>query len=373
MRKLVLLPLVIAVLLLAGCAAPTPQTVIQVVTQEVTRLVERTVEVTVAAPRTVPGGPPLLAYSAAELAGGQGVILNGLLSAAQARGWALAPANAAFNAARQGEQVEYLLSLGPQAVAAVPVDSAAICTAIEKVKAAGLPFFSIDRPPTGCAADLTVQSDHYLAGKQAGETLVELLTQRYGAPQGVLLELQGDMQQAIAIQRGQGFNDVIAQYPDIQVIQRPTAWQAANFSSAVLEVVTTQPVDGIYLHSDCVGASTVVDTLDTLDKKLPASDPGHVYIAGVDGCPETLRLIREGFIDQASSQPLPDYGLLLAEFIARLLDGQPLQEETITIEGASWSPLRIVRSEAGLLASLATTNVTSANADSPALWGNQAP
>jgi ABC-type sugar transport system substrate-binding protein len=313
-----------------------------------------------------------IGYGAPELSGGQGVIMSGMENGTQGKGWSFVSNNANFDASAQANQIDDFIAQGVSAIVTVPVDSQAICAAAKKAKDAGIPFFTIDRAPIGCEIDMTVQSDNYLAGKQAGEAMVQLLTEKYGEATGIVLELQGDLGQNVAQLRGGGFNDVLKEYPNITVISKPTEWKADKFSQATLDVVAAEAVDGIYLHSDCVGTKVVLAALEQLGKKFARGEEGHLFITGVDGCPDALAAIREGFSDQASSQPIPDFGVVIADYIETTLNGGVIEEGTVEKEGAPWSPATIVKSDTGFMLNLATTSVDASNVDNPALWGNQA-
>lgn len=318
------------------------------------------------------GGTVTIGYGAPELSGGQGVILSGMENGAKGKGWEFVSNNANFDASAQANQIDDFIASGVSAIVTVPVDSQAICAAAKKAKENGIPFFTIDRAPIGCEIDMTVQSDNYLAGKQAGEAMVALLTEKYGEAKGTVLELQGDLGQNVAQLRGGGFNDVLKEYPNITVVSKPTEWKAENFSQATLDVVAAQEIDGIYLHSDCVGTKVVTAALEQLGKKVARGEEGHIFITGVDGCPDALQSIRDGFSDQASSQPIPDFGVVIADYIETILGGGTVAEGTVTKEGAPWSPATIVKSDTGMMLNLATTSVTADNVDDAALWGNQA-
>lgn len=315
-------------------------------------------------------GAVLIGFGAPELSGGQGQIMDGLVSNAAAKGWAVTTANANFSAEAQANQIESFIALGADAIVTVPVDSSAICATVAQARDAGIPFYTIDRGTIGCEVNMTIQSDNYLAGQQAAEEMVRLLTEKYGEPRGVVLELQGDLGQNVAILRGGGFNDVIDQYPDIEVIQVPTEWQAERFSLAVLDNFGARDdIDGIYMHSDCVGTTVVMAALEQIGQLFPRGEEGHIFLTGVDGCPEALQAIRDGYSDQASSQPIPDFGIIV-RWIEIELEGGEITEGEIVEEGALWSPAVIEKTDSGFVANLATTSVTPENADNPALWGN---
>ena len=315
--------------------------------------------------------PLVIGYGAPELSGGQGIIMSGLVRAAEAKGWTVITANANFDAEAQANQIDNFIAQGVDAIVTVPVDSQAICASVQRAKDAGIAFYTIDRAPIGCEINMTVQSDNYLAGKQAAEELVKLLTDKYGEPKGAVLELQGDLGQNVAQLRGGGFNDFLKDYPNIQVIQRPTEWKAEVFSQATLDVAASTELDAIYMHSDCVGTKVVTAALEQLGKLKVRGEEGHIFLLGVDGCPDALEAIRAGYSDQASSQPLPDFGII-TRWIEMETQGMTIEEGEVIEEGALWSPATIVKSDTGFMLNLATTSVNPDNADNPALWGNQA-
>lgn len=312
----------------------------------------------------------VVGYGAPELSGAQGQIMQGLIDHSEAKGWEVVTTNADFDAEAQANQMDDFISMGVNAIVTVPVDSQAICSSVTKAQEAGIPFYTIDRGTIGCKADMTIQSDNYMAGKQAAEALVAFLTEKYGEAKGVVLELQGDLGQNVAQLRGGGFNDFLADYPNIEVVSKPTEWAADKFSSATLDVLGSRDdVDGIYMHSDSVGTTVVLAALDQLGKKFPRGEEGHVFLCGVDGSPDALQAIRDEWSDQASSQPIPDFGII-ADWIEKKLAGEDPTVGEIVQEGALWSPATIEETDSGFVMNLATTSATPDNADSDALWGN---
>ena len=313
----------------------------------------------------------VIGYGAPELSGGQGVIMSGLVNAAEAKGWEVISSNANFDAEAQANQIDNFISQGVDAIVVVPVDSQAICSSVQRAQDAGIPFYTIDRAPLGCEINMTVQSDNYMAGQQAAEGVVELLTARYGEPRGTVLELQGDLGQNVAQLRGGGFNDHLANYEHIEIISRPTEWRAENFSQATLDVAASTELDAIYMHSDCVGTKVVTAALDQIGQLVERGGDGHIFLVGVDGCPDALASIRAGTSDQASSQPLPDFGII-TDWINMELQGMMIETGDVVQEGAPWSPASITASDTGYMLNLATTSVNPDNVTSDALWGNQA-
>jgi len=315
--------------------------------------------------------PVLIGLSTTNGDKAQVTIMESMVRHIEQKGWQAVVTNSNRDSAQQAAQIAYLVQRGVRAVIAVPDDSYKICESVELVRATGLPFYTIDRAPLGCEIDMAVLSNNYLAGRQAGEAMVRLLSERYGRPQGTVLEIQGDLRQNVAILRRDGFHAVVERFPDILVLSRPTQWQAAEFAQAVQEVLQNHPLlDGIYLHSDCVGVPAILPVLRQMGRLASREQPQHLFITGVDGCPETLQAIRDGLIDQTSSQPFPDMGILV-EWIEIELAGGTIDPGPVVREGAPWSPAQIERDATGLQLLLNTTSVTIENVNDTALWGNR--
>ena len=371
MRKLLfwLLVLVIGVSIvsvfsLIGCKAATTTTTATTTAAETTT--------TTATETTVEGKKEInIGYSAPRLQDiGQVTIMQGLLDGAMKIGWKTITTNANDDAQKQINDIENLITMGVNAIVAVPVDSSAIVPAIEKSNNAGIPFFTIDRGATGGKIVMTVLADNYLAGKQEGDNLIKLLTAKYGEPKGKVLELQGDLATDVAQLRGKGFDDVVKQYPNIKLIQIPTKWAPDVGAKGVEDTLTTDPdLDAVYCHSECIDVG-VVPALDRLGKLKPVGDKNHIILLGIDGTPDALDWIRKGTMDSTSSQPLYDYGIICVRYIKDSLEGKEITPGTVEEQGALWSPAKIQKGKVGLELQLATTLVTKDNVDNPGLWGN---
>jgi simple sugar transport system substrate-binding protein len=379
--KRILLVLVVFALLAAaaGCVAPTPQVVEKVVTVEVEKQVEVEVEKVVTVEVEVEKeaeamGPVTIGYAAPSLVGGQVDIQEGVVRQAEAKGWQVITTNANGDAQRQNDDIDYFISLGVDAIVTVPFDSAGICAAAEKAKEADIPFFTIDRSPIGCQIDMTILSDNRLAGQQAGQAMVDLLTEKYGGPQGKVLEITGNLGQNVGMLRRDGFHDILDEYPDIEVITRPGDWDAALGVQIVEDVLNANPdLDGIYMHSDAVYVEGTMAVLEQFDALHQRGEEGHIFLTAVDGSPSGIRAIREGWQDESSNQPVPDFGRQAIEWIEKaVVNGEPIEEGEVVQEGALWSPAQIIINEDGTPELfLATTPVTEENTEDPGLWANQ--
>jgi len=313
----------------------------------------------------------IIGYAAPGLVGGQRDILNGFLKHATEKGWRVVVTNSGGDPQKQINQIEDFIAQGVDAIVAVPDDSRAICAAVEAAKRAKIPFYTIDRAPIGCEVNMTVLSDNYLAGQQAGEAVIEYLKKKYGSPKGKVLEITGNLGQNVAQLRGGGFQDVIKKYPDVQLITKAGDWDADKGQAIVRDVVSANPdLDAIYMHSDAVYMPGTLAVLEQLGRKFKRDEPNHIFLASVDCNPVGVQAIREGWADMCSSQPIPDFGIIV-NFIEKELNGEAITEGTVTQPDALWSPATIEKTDVGFQLLLRTTPVTIDNVNDPRLWANQ--
>jgi ABC-type sugar transport system substrate-binding protein len=313
----------------------------------------------------------VIGYSAPGLVGAQAQIQAGLVTGAEAKGWTVLTTTSGGDANKQLNDIRDFIAQGVDAIVAVPDDSAGVCLAVQEAKDAGIPFYTIDRSPSGCEINMTVLSDNYLAGKQSGEAIVAFLTERHGSAKGKVLEITGNLAQNVAQLRGGGFNDVMKMHPEIEVITKVGDWDSAKGADIVRDVATTEAdLDAIYMHSDCAYGPSVVQTLAEVDRDAVRGEEGHIHLSGVDGCLVALDFIRAGTFDQSSNQPIPDFGVLAADFIEKELAGEAVMAGPVVQDGALWSPARIEDSDVGPQLFLATTSVGADNVDDERLWGN---
>jgi ABC-type sugar transport system substrate-binding protein len=377
LRKVFAILAVLAIVALTACQPAAPETIVETVVVKETEVVKEEVQVEVTKEVEVEveaETPFTIGYAAPSLVGGQVDIQEGVVRQAQAKGWQVITTNANGDPQQQNDDIDYFISLGVDAIVTVPQDSAGICAAVESAKEAGIPFYTVDRSPIGCEINMTVLSDNRLAGQQAGQDMVDLLEEKYGEPTGKVLEITGDLGQNVGILRRDGFHDILDQYPDIEVITKPGDWDAAKGADIVLDVVSANPdLDGIYMHSDACYTDGTIATLEQLARLYQRGEEGHIFLTAVDGSPAGIRAIREGWQDQSSNQPVPDFGRQAIEWIEKeQILGEPVEPGTVTQEGALWSPAEIIINEDGTPELfLSTTSVTEENTEHPGLWANQ--
>lgn len=125
-----------------------------------------------------------------------------------------------------------------------------------------------------------------------------------------------------------------------------------------------------YMHSDCVYSEGTVQTLNELGKGALSGEKGHIFLASVNSCLSALELMRAKKFDHASNQPIPDFGVLAADYIEKRIKGEAIKPGEVKKDGALWSPARIEKADVGMQLFLSTTAINSSNMNDERLWGN---
>jgi ABC-type sugar transport system substrate-binding protein len=251
----------------------------------------------------------------------------------------------------------------------IPVESDAMTSSVEELNEANILVGCMDRVVSGGNVVGTVTAENYQAAVMIGEKAVELLTERYGSPKGKVLELQGGLAAENIRLRMQGFTDVLKNYPDIKLIQKPTEWDLGTAYNATVDTLSANPdLDLIYWHSDYI-ADSVMAAIDDSNRLFKRGEDGHIIICEYDGQPIGLDYIRNGYADAAVNQPLLDYGFVV-RFLKRAWEGNPIKVGEKVEADAYWSPAEVTAGVNGPEVLLAPLIIDLNNLDDPTLWGN---
>ncbi len=212
----------------------------------------------------------------AQVAGGQ--------EAARRYGFDLKVTSGEGDVTKQVTAFEDLVNQGVDAISINPLDAKAFGPSLQKAAAAHIPVVCLFSAMDGCATVLGFQETAN-AG-MVGQYAVQLLTKKYGSPKGKIAILLGALGQDINTNRAGGFEDVIKQYPDIQIVAAESTgnWEADKAVALTQNWLTAYPdLDLIYGLSDSltVPAATVLKQNDRTDIMLVSYDGTADGLAGV--------------------------------------------------------------------------------------------
>jgi ribose transport system substrate-binding protein len=306
---------------------------------------------------------PVIGYSAGYLTDPfQAIEVNLTVKAARQDGLKVLPvANANGDAGRQVTDFHNLIAAGAQALLVMPTDSNAVAPAVAFAASRKVPVVSIDNGVAGGKVFMIVRANSVQMGKSACEAVGKAL-----GGKGVVLSLLGDQATSAGRERTSGFNDCMkSEFPAIHVNQQPTYWKTDRAVSAAQTVVSSTPdLGAIYMQSDSVMLAGVLNVLKGAGKLTKVQAPHHIFLVTIDGTPEALEKVRDGYVDTVISQPVDlyvKYGLyyLRAAMEGKTFTAGPTNHDSV-IASFQGSPMDLLPAHI----------VTAANAADPSLWGN---
>jgi ribose transport system substrate-binding protein len=242
---------------------------------------------------------------------------TGAEDAAELLGITIIAVDAGDDADTQTTQIDDLIAQGIQALLINPVDSTAIVSAVEAANAAGIPVFTIDRSADGGDVVAHIASDNLAGGRMAGEFLADAINET-----GNVVELMGIEGTSAAQQRGAGFNEAMAAYPDITIV----AAEVANFSRAEGETVFAQildaneEIDAVFAHNDemILGAIEAARAADRL---------GDIVFVGFDAVEDAIASLEAGELLATIAQQPAEMGRLGVETALKSLNGETIDSD----------------------------------------------
>lgn len=220
--------------------------------------------------------------------------------------------------------VRSCIQQGVDVIALPPVVEDGWDAVLTEAKNAGIPVIIVDR---SVSADPSLYAAHIgsnmeLEGKKAGEEMNKLLPNG-----GKIIELSGTTGSGAAVGRAKGFREALN--PNIEIIDS----QTGNFTRAegkpVMEAFLKKygdEIDGAFIHND----DMAIGAIEAL--KAAGFKPGDIKIVSVDGTRGGFQAMIDGWI-QADVECNPLLGPQVFEIALKLMNGEPVEREILTIEG----------------------------------------
>ena len=106
--------------------------------------------------------------------------------------------------------------------------------------------------------------------------------------------------------------------------------------AATTDVLTANPdLFGIFSHSDCM-LPGIIAALTQSSKLAPVGEEGHVVVIAVDGAPNALDYVRQGYLDATIEQSSPMMATVAVKAIlTKVMNGIPLRMLMTLLCGAT--------------------------------------
>ncbi len=197
------------------------------------------------------------------------------------------------DAAKQDQLFDTAIAQGAAAIILDNAGADASIAAVQKAKDAGIPSFLIDREinANGVAAAQIV-SNNYQGATLGAEEFVRLMGES-----GKYVELVGKESDTNAGIRSQGYNDVIGQYPDLELVAQQSAnWSQTEAFDKMETILQANPdIKGVIAGNDTMALGA--------QAALAAAGKNDVIVVGFDGSPDVISAIKEGKIKATVLQP----------------------------------------------------------------------
>ncbi len=231
---------------------------------------------------------------------------------------------------KQENQIKAIRSYIQQKVDVIafsPVVETGWDTVLKEAQDAGIPVILTDRAVDSADTSLYVTflgSDFVEEGKKAGEWVVE----EFGSEPTNIVELQGTTGSAPAIDRKEGFEEVLAGKSNFTVIASQTGDFTRDGGKKVMEAFLQQnpDIDLVYAHNDDMGLGAI-EAIEAAGK-VPGQD---IKIVTVDAVKDGMQALADGkinFIVECS----PLLGPQLMEITKTVLAGDSVEPRIVTEE-----------------------------------------
>jgi ribose transport system substrate-binding protein len=207
-------------------------------------------------------GPITVAFSQAAMENEARVQIQlDLERAVTDQGWEFIWANAAGDPAKQLSDVEDLLAKKPDYLVLAPVESEPLATVPDKAEAAGVPLIVIDREIPGTPGEgawiVLLTNDFREAGRVLFQDMVDTVEAEFGEPKAKVVHITGQTGASPVIDEQAGIDDVLVNYPDVEIIATCDGRYAAEPSRKCMEDLLQRfpagEIDVVFADSDTIG------------------------------------------------------------------------------------------------------------------------
>jgi ribose transport system substrate-binding protein len=241
---------------------------------------------------------------------------EGLARVIKAHGDGLVTLDAQFNSLKQKNDISDLLQQRPAAIFINPVNWEGIRGSLAEAKRKDVPVIVVDAPVSDPEMVLCqVASDNVEAGRLAARALAEV------NPKARVVILHHSINKA-CIDRVDGFKEVVAQHPDMKVLDTQEGKGTIEGGRPVMRDLLGRfpDLDAAFPINDpsALGAISAIESAGKL---------GKVTVVAVDGSKEAVEAIRAGKLHSTSAQFPTEIGRVAAEAAYDHLASKPVPKD----------------------------------------------
>jgi inositol transport system substrate-binding protein len=233
---------------------------------------------------------------------------------------------------KQLNQVQSFVSQGVDAIIVNPVDTAATRNITQSAVKAGIPLIYVNRRPDDSKLPegvVTVASNDL----EAGRLQMEYLAQKLGGKGNVVIML-GDLANNSTHNRTKGMKEVLAKYPDIQVVEEQTANYMRDKGMDLMSnwLLSGREFDAVASNNDEMGIGAAMAL------QQAGRGKGSVLIGGVDGTPDGLAAVKRGMLTASVFQDARGQARGAIEAAIKMAKGEKVEQSV-------WVPYELITPE----------------------------
>lgn len=227
--------------------------------------------------------------------------------------------DAGGDAAKQLQQVETFISQKVNAIIMQPQEQEACSPAIDKAKAAGIPIINCD--------SLTItEPDAYVGSNdsESAEIAMTYIAKQLGGKGNVLM-MHGHPGQTAEVKRTEGAMDILAQNPDMTLLDEQTAdWDRAEAMTLMENWIQAygDQINAVFCQNDEMA-------LGALNALVQAGKKDNVLVVGVDAIDDALQSVKDGKMDATVYQDCKGQAEGAIEAAYKLAKGESVEKEIL--------------------------------------------
>lgn len=227
--------------------------------------------------------------------------------------------DAGGDAAKQLQQVETFISQKVDAIIMQPQEQEACSPAIDKAKAAGIPIIN-------CNSLTITEPDAYVGSNdsESAEIAMTYIAEQLGGKGNVLM-MHGHPGQTAEVKRTEGAMDILAQNPDMTLLDEQTAdWDRAEAMTLMENWIQAygDQINAVFCQNDEMA-------LGALNALVQAGKKDNVLVVGVDAIDDALQSVKDGKMDATVYQDCKGQAESAIEAAYKLAKGESVEKEIL--------------------------------------------
>lgn len=227
--------------------------------------------------------------------------------------------DAGGDAAKQLQQVETFISQKVDAIIMQPQEQEACSPAIDKAKAAGIPIIN-------CNSLTITEPDAYVGSNdsESAEIAMTYIAKQLGGKGNVLM-MHGHPGQTAEVKRTEGAMDILAQNPDMTLLDEQTAdWDRAEAMTLMENWIQAygDQINAVFCQNDEMA-------LGALNALVQAGKKDNVLVVGVDAIDNALQSVKDGKMDATVYQDCKGQAEGAIEAAYKLAKGESVEKEIL--------------------------------------------